>query len=361
MFQERLTQLLEEMRVQGMGNCLVSDPNSIEYLTGYLTHPGERLLLLNVAKDGQHQLYVNQLFPLPQLAETLEIIVYKDGEPALEWLAQALLAGKTGIDKYWPSHFLLTLWQAKPDLQPVNASYIVDGMRAVKSKAEQELMRTASHLNDQAMESLIALVAEGLPESQMVAELAQRYQELGCDGFSFEPIIAYGANGADPHHETNDDTPQLGQSVVIDIGSSKDGYCSDMTRTVFYGEPDEESRLVYETVRRAQAAAIAVVKPGVTFAEIDAAARDIITAAGYGEYFTHRTGHFIGREVHEAGDVSAYNHQVAQVGNIFSIEPGIYLPGKVGVRIEDLILVTEAGCEVLNQLSKELQVIQPKD
>ena len=220
-------------------------------------------------------------------------------------------------------------------------------------------MREASALNDQATLALINLVADGLPESEMVSELAGIYQRLGCQGFSFEPIIAYGANGADPHHETNDDRPQPGDSVVIDIGSSYKGYCSDMTRTVFYGEPDEESRRVYETVRQAQEAAIKAVRPGVTFASIDRAARQVIEEAGYGEYFTHRTGHFIGREVHEAGDVSEFNQAQAQVGQIFSIEPGIYLPGKVGVRIEDLVLVTETGCQVLNQVSKDLMVVEP--
>ena len=248
---------------------------------------------------------------------------------------------------------------ARQDLQPVNAAYLVDDLRAIKSPEEQELMREASALNDQATLALINLVADGLPESEMVSELAGIYQRLGCQGFSFEPIIAYGANGADPHHETNDDRPQSGDSVVIDIGSSYKGYCSDMTRTVFYGEPDEESRRVYETVRQAQEAAIKAVRPGATFASIDRAARQVIEEAGYGEYFTHRTGHFIGREVHEAGDVSEFNQAKAQVGQIFSIEPGIYLPGKVGVRIEDLVLVTETGCQVLNQVSKDLIVVEP--
>ena len=357
---ERLEALVQGLKAAGIAQQLVADPSSIAYLIGYETQPGERLLLLKVAADGRHQLYLNQLFPQASgLADDIEIVTYRDGEPVISCLAQSLAPGKTGIDKVWPSHFLLELMAARQDLQPVNAAYLVDDLRAIKSPEEQELMREASALNDQATLALINLVADGLPESEMVSELAGIYQRLGCQGFSFEPIIAYGANGADPHHETNDDRPQPGDSVVIDIGSSYKGYCSDMTRTVFYGEPDEESRRVYETVRQAQEAAIKAVRPGVTFASIDRAARQVIEEAGYGEYFTHRTGHFIGREVHEARDVSEFNQAHAQVGQIFSIEPGIYLPGKVGVRIEDLVLVTETGCQVLNQVSKDLIVVEP--
>ena len=357
---ERLEALVQGLKAAGIAQHLVSDPSSIAYLIGYETQPGERLLLLKVAADGRHQLYLNQLFPQASgLADDIEIVTYRDGEPVISCLAQSLAPGKTGIDKVWPSHFLLDLMAARQDLQPVNAAYLVDDLRAIKSPEEQELMREASALNDQATLALINLVADGLPESEMVSELAGIYQRLGCQGFSFEPIIAYGANGADPHHETNDDRPQPGDSVVIDIGSSYKGYCSDMTRTVFYGEPDEESRRVYETVRQAQEAAIKAVRPGATFASIDRAARQVIEEAGYGEYFTHRTGHFIGREVHEAGDVSEFNQAQAQVGQIFSIEPGIYLQGKVGVRIEDLVLVTETGCQVLNQVSKDLIVVEP--
>ena len=357
---ERLEALVQGLKAAGIAQHLVSDPSSIAYLIGYETQPGERLLLLKVAADGRHQLYLNQLFPQASgLADDIEIVTYRDGEPVISCLAQSLAPGKTGIDKVWPSHFLLELMAARQDLQPVNAAYLVDDLRAIKSPEEQEVMREASALNDQATLALINLVADGLPESEMVSELAGIYQRLGCQGFSFEPIIAYGANGADPHHETNDDRPQPGDSVVIDIGSSYKGYCSDMTRTVFYGEPDEESRRVYETVRQAQEAAIEAVRPGATFASIDRAARQVIEEAGYGEYFTHRTGHFIGREVHEAGDVSEFNQAQAQVGQIFSIEPGIYLPGKVGVRIEDLVLVTETGCQVLNQVSKDLIVVEP--
>lgn len=363
MLKRRLEQVITAMQERKVANILVSDPYSIEYLTGYMTHPGERLLLLLVRVDGQSVLYLNQLFPEYQINESLEIsvVTYADGEAIIDKVAQDLLPGKTSIDKYWPSHFLLALWESANNLQPVNETSLIDDLRGIKDAQEQEKMREASKMNDRAMLRMIQTLPQGLTESEMVAHLGQVYRDLKTEGFSFEPIIAYGANGADPHHHTNHTVPKVGDSVVIDIGCRYKGYCSDMTRTVFYGEPDEASRRVYETVKEAQLAAIAQVKPGVTFASIDQAARSVIEQAGYGPYFTHRTGHFIGKEVHEAGDVSGSNSKLVQVGQVFSIEPGIYLPGRVGVRIEDLVLVTETGCEVLNQVSKELQIIPVKE
>lgn len=362
MYLNRIKTLLNEMNKENVANLLISDPTSIAYLVSYHTSPGERLLLLDVQQDGRLTLYLNQLFPAfetQELLEVVEVSYYSDGEPVLSKIAKCLKLGKTGIDKNWPSHFLLDLMQIVPDFQPVKGSYLIDQLRSIKTDDEQAAMRVASLKNDQAMEELFKLIPLGLPEDKMVAHLAGLYSALGCEGFSFEPIIAYGANGADPHHETNQDQPDLGESVVIDIGSFYQGYASDMTRTVFYGQPDDESLKIYHTVRLANEAAIAMIKPGVKFSEIDLTARNIIEEAGYGPHFTHRLGHSIGREVHEIGDVSQHNHDQVKVGNVFSIEPGIYIPGKIGVRIEDLVIVTENGCEVLNHVTKEPLIFQP--
>ena len=231
-----------------------------------------------------------------------------------------------------------------------------DDARAVKDAAEQEAMRASSKVNDDCMAEFEALIRPGITEKEMAEAIRGIYAAHGCSGVSFPPICGFGAHAADPHHD-NDDTPlEAGQCVLIDVGGVYQDYCSDMTRTFFTGEPSEEERKVYELVRQAQAAAEALVKPGVRLCDIDAAARDLITEAGYGPYFNHRLGHFIGLEDHEAGDVSAVNENVVTPGMCFSIEPGIYLPGKFGVRIEDLVLVTEDGCEVLNHYPHELRV-----
>lgn len=359
----RIQALLKALKTKDFSDLIISNPTTIAYLTQYQNlEPGERLFILHLNDRGQVTLYLNRLFPEPQtLPIECEIIWYRDGENIVETISQKLMAhGTIGIDKDWPSQFLLALMTLLPNAQFINGSFLSDELRAIKSPEEQAIMVKASALNDQAMEYLIKLVPKGLPESEMVTLLKQKYQELNCDGFSFEPIIAYGGNGADPHHQTNDERPQIGDSVVIDIGSFYQGYASDMTRTVFYGQPSEKAQMVYELVKKANLAAIQQVKPGVSFASIDQAARQVIEAAGYGQYFTHRTGHSIGIEVHEPGDVGGFNENLIQVGNVFSIEPGIYLPGELGVRIEDLVIVTEEGCKVINQVTKDLIICQPE-
>lgn len=359
----RIQSLLKAIKNDNLTSLLISNPTTIEYLTSYRNlHPGERVYLLHISADNRITFFLNRLFPTPEnLPIQAQIHWYNDGESIIEAIASHLNNdGRIGIDKDWPSQFLLQLMKLLPNVSFTNGSPLSDHLRSIKSSQEQEIMRQASALNDEAMNYLISLVHKGLPESEMVQLLAKKYQELGCEGFSFNPIIAYGANGADPHHETNNDTPSKGQSVIIDIGSYYQGYASDMTRTVFYGEPSHHAKEIYELVKKANLAAIQQVKPGVSFASIDQAARNVIEDAGYGNYFTHRTGHSIGIEVHEPGDVGSFNQTLVEVGNVFSIEPGIYLPGELGVRIEDLVIVTPDGCEVLNHVSKDLIICTPE-
>ena len=240
----------------------------------------------------------------------------------------------------------------------VNASLIIDTLRMSKDEEEKDLMRNASNINDMAMEKLQNLLTQDLTEKEMAQRLATIYEELGADGFSFPPIIAYGANGADPHAHCGSAKLKEGDCVILDIGCIKDNYCSDMTRTVFYKSAPEKAKEVFNIVLEANKRAIAMVKPGVRFCDIDNAAREYITEKGYGKYFTHRTGHSIGIETHDMGDVSSINTDILKPGMIFSVEPGIYLPGEFGVRIEDLVLVTEDGHELLNKYNKELNIIK---
>ena len=359
MEKERLNNVLDKMADCQVNNLLVTDPSSIDYLINYHTDPGERLLALLIPLEGQPILILNKLFPeYIDPSETIHQIHYSDGEDIISTISKLLHPGLTGIDKIWPSHFLLDLMTTRQDIDYCNGSLIIDQIRSIKTPAEIEKMLDASHRNDQAVGRLIDLLPQALSETEMTEKLATIYQELDCDGFSFEPIVAYGANAADPHHVTDQSKPQPGQCVVLDIGSSRQGYCSDMTRTVFFEEVSDEDRHVYETVLKANLAAIEQVKPGVSFASIDKAARSVIEEAGYGQYFTHRTGHSIGRDVHEYGDVGPFNQDLVQVGNTFSIEPGIYIPGRIGVRIEDLVVVTKDGCKVLNDYPKELKIIK---
>lgn len=357
MFEQRRVKAAARMAEAGLDALVVSDPVSIWYLSGLMVHPGERMLAL-VLEAGRGTLFVNQLFPVKAPAG-LSLVSFSDTEDPVALLARHLgrCDGKTlGIDKAWPARFLLRLQELEPQAAFRNGSPVVDGLRLVKEPAEQDLMRRASDLNDQAMGLLQDRLREGCSEKAMVTELREIYEGLGTD-FSFAPIVCYGPNGADPHHDCDDSTLKPGDGVILDIGCVHEGYCSDMTRTVFYKAAPPEAEAVYNAVLAANEAAIAAVKPGARFCDIDRAARSVIEAAGYGPYFTHRTGHAIGLEVHDAGDVSSANEAPVAPGMIFSIEPGIYLEGRLGVRIEDLVLVTEDGCEVLNRAPKALRII----
>ena len=183
--------------------------------------------------------------------------------------------------------------------------------------------------------------------------------KVAATGYSFPPIVSFGINSTDPHHMPDNTALKEGDLVLFDVGCVVEDYCSDMTRTYFYKkEPTADQRRVYELVLKANTEAEAMLKPGIVIADIDKKARDIITDGGFGKFFTHRLGHFIGLQDHEFGDVSQANHNLTEPGNIFSIEPGIYDPATAGVRIEDLVLITEDGYENLNALPKELEVIE---
>lgn len=358
MKQERLHEVLKEMTDQNIPQMLITDPASIFYLTGAWIHPGQRLLALLLNVKGNHRLFVNELFPV-QEDLGVNITKFSDTQDAVEIVAQHVDKNSVmGIDKNWPSRFLLRLMELHEGNRYVNSSYILDTIRMCKDQQEIALMRQATAVNDAAMAQMIRLLPEKHTEKKMAQFLLSIYEELGAQDFSFSPIISYGHNGADPHHKPQQCTVKEGDCVVIDIGCKKNSYCSDMTRTVFYKYASAEARKVYNTVLEANKKAINSIKPGVRFCDIDAAARNYIEVSGYGKYFIHRTGHSIGLETHEFGDVSAANTLQVKPGMIFSIEPGIYLPGKLGVRIEDLVLVTEQGCEVLTTYNKELTIIE---
>ena len=346
---------MEERKLPQM---IVSDPASIFYLTGKWIHPGERMLVLYLNLNGKSKLFINELF---RVTEDLgvEKIWFNDTQNSVEILASYIVKDKPlGIDKNWPSKFLIALMELKAGSAFVNSSEIIDMVRMCKDENEKEFMREASRLNDIAVDRMIKLVPKKHSEKKMGQILSGVWEELGADGSSFDPIIGYGSNSADPHHMMDNSIVKPGDSVVIDIGCTKDSYCSDMTRTVFYKFASEHSREVYNIVLEANKRGIEKVKAGVRFCDIDAAARDYITEKGYGKYFTHRLGHSIGIEVHDFGDVSSANTDRVQPGQIFSIEPGIYIPGQVGVRIEDLVIVTEEGCEVINNYPKDLLIVE---
>ena len=356
LYAARLERVQEQMKARGLTQLLVTDPDSVWYLTGYYNEPMERLMVFCVRTNGRHSFFLTRLFPAPQAP--WEQVWFSDTDDGVGILAGHLdPAAPVGIDKTWTARFLLPLEAHLPGSRPVLGSDCVDLCRARKDAAEQQLMKPVSRLNDQVMEEAARFFRPEVTEREAARFIEHRYLELGCSGPSFPTIVSFGAHGADPHHEPDDTPLAPGDAIVIDMGCRKDRYCSDMTRTFFWQQASEKQRAVHELVRQANERAEALIKPGVPLCELDKAARDHIAAAGYGAYFTHRLGHFIGQRDHEQGDVSSANPTLAQPGMIFSIEPGVYLPGEFGVRIEDLVLVTEDGCQVLNRADKHCRIL----
>lgn len=357
MNKERIDGVVANMKEAGLDYLLISEPSSIDYLIDYVNNPGERMYVLMLGTKGDHKLFFNKLFFVDKDLG-IDIVWHSDVDDATQTIVDNLKdAKKIGVDKHWSANFLLDLMEKLPDVKFVNGSKCVDYKRMVKDDREQQLMIEASIINDKAMAEMIKQVAFDLSEVEVASKLKDIYQKLGASDISFDTIVAYGKNGANPHHENDDSRLKPGDSIIIDMGCKYQGYCSDMTRTVFYKEVSQEAKEVYELVKAANEAAEAMIKPGVRLCDIDKTARDLITKAGYGKEFNHRLGHFIGKDVHEYGDVSVNFDLEVQEGMIFSIEPGVYLPGKFGVRIEDLVLVTKDGCKVLNSYTKDLIVI----
>ena len=318
----RLNKVLTKMKENNIHQMLVSDPNAIFYLTGKMISPGERLLALYLNTDGKHKLFINELFPVHEDLG-VEKVWFDDTKDAVKIISEYIEKEKTvGVDKNWPARFLLHLMDLNPNSKYVNSSFIVDTLRMCKDEEEKDLMRNASRINDLAMDKLQKLLTKELSEKEMAQNLASIYEELGADGFSFHPIIAYGENGSDPHAHCGKAKPKEGDCVILDIGCVKDNYCSDMTRTVFYKKAPQKAQEIFNIVLEANKRAISMIKPGVRFCDIDNAAREYITEKGYGKYFTHRTGHSIGLECHDMGDVSSVNTDCVREGMVFSVEPG---------------------------------------
>ena len=355
MNQQRLQKVLDNMKQAGLHQLLVTETEPVYYLTGIWVSPMERMMALYIREDGKVTFFGNKLFAIaPQ--EGLEMVEHTDSDDPVAQLATAVLPGELGIDETWPSRFLIGLMSHRPDVKPVLGSEPVAQATMYKDEEERKLMRAASRIDDACIDMAIHAIREGITEKELSSKVEHFFQEKGCDHLGFS-IVAMGANGADPHHGTDGTVLKEGDSIVMDIGAPFNHYWCDMTRTVFYKSASEEQRTVYETVRRANEAAIAVVKPGVAFKEIDLAARKVIEDAGYGEYFGHGYGHSLGILIHEAPNANTRNEEPMPENAVVSAEPGIYLPGKFGVRIEDVTVLTKDGCEILTKSPKNLIIL----
>lgn len=242
-------------------------------------------------------------------------------------------------------------------LKLVPAQNLIMSLRQIKQPEELEYMKAAQAITDQALKEVLPLIRPGVTEREIAAELTYRQLRLGAEGNSFDPIVVTGSHSSMPHGVPGDRKIEMGDFITMDFGCLKGGYCSDMTRTVALGSVTDEMKKVYNIVLEAQLAGIAIAKAGVTGAEIDGAARDLIASYGYGEYFGHGFGHSLGLYIHEAPNCAPNNREPMPEHAVCSAEPGIYLPGRFGVRIEDVMHLTADGAEVLTKSPKELIIL----
>ena len=237
------------------------------------------------------------------------------------------------------------------------AQTLLDTLRASKDEAELAVMRRAQAITDEAFKAILDFIKPGMTEREIAARLTYELLRRGGEKVSFDPIVAAGPNGSKPHAVPGDLVVDTGMFITMDFGCKVDGYCSDMTRTVALGQPTEEMERVYATVLAAQTAGIRAARAGVTGREVDAAARQVIRDAGYGDYFSHSFGHSLGLDIHESPSASPSETDILPAGAVISAEPGIYLPGRFGVRIEDVLILKEGGCEDITASPKNLVVL----
>ena len=352
MYITRLEHVCSRLTKMGLTQMIVSDPLSIRYLTGVWVDPYERLYALYLRTDGKHRFFLNNLFVVPDI--DIPKTWFSDTDDGVAIIA-GLVDGNVdmGIDKNWPARFLLALMEHHPNVRYVNASSCIDGERAIKDEYERQKMREASLLNDACIEKAAAHIKAGMTELECADYIRSLYKEAGCIE-SFSTIVSFGANAADPHHEPDDTVLKPGDGIVIDMGCEKEGYCSDMTRTVMIGKANDKQKEIYNTVLEAQLAALDTLKGGMRGCDVDKVARDIIAKAGYGEYFGHGLGHSVGLYIHEEPRLSMLCKETILPNMIETVEPGIYVPGFGGVRIEDMVVVTAEGCRNLAHSPKEL-------
>jgi Xaa-Pro aminopeptidase len=347
---DRLDELLRERELDSL---LVTNLTNVRWLTGFtgtngacVVTPEERLFLTDFR-------YVEQAREQVTEYERVEA-----GRDMLDDLAKRL-RGRAGFDD---EHLTVSahrkLCEKLPEgVEPVAAGGLVEGLRAVKDDAEVASMRAAAQIADAAYESLVERGLAGRTEREVAVELVRFMEDSGAEGPAFPPIVAAGALGALPHAVPREVEIPLDTLVVIDMGARVDGYCSDCTRTLATGSPGDEALEAYELVLRAQVESLAAARAGAECRAVDAVARELIDAAGHAEHFGHGLGHGVGLEVHEAPRLGKTAEGELASGNAVTVEPGVYLPGKLGVRIEDLAIVTDGEPDVLTVFPKELVTV----
>ena len=357
--QSRVTKLRDRLAASNLDAIVVTHPSNRFYLTGFtavdippnessghLVIGRERAVLVTSFLNADQ---ARQQAPEFEVIDRTRVFAEADAQ-ALQEIGARRVGFEDRSILYSDYRTLTEKLGDAVELVPVGP--LVDNLRAVKSPEEIERIAHAIAVTDRALEQVTANLQEGQTEQQIAWQLEMAMRELGAEGLAFPSIVASGPNAARPHHEPAERAIQAGEPIVIDVGALVNGYCADLTRTVWLGEPDAKLREVYGIVLNALRTAEAAIRPGMTGKEADATAREVIAAAGYGEAFGHSLGHGLGVRVHEGPALSARTEERLEPGNVVTIEPGIYLPGWGGVRIEDVAVIEEEGIQVLTGVPK---------
>ena len=360
-FLARQKKLREQLATTRFDALLISHLPNIRYLCGFTGSAG----LLLVAETGS-VFFTDVRYDIQGRAEVKGAKVIIARKALLSALAE-FVAARRKKSKKWTigieaEHLTVAEKKRLTNLLPTgvgvrDASSFVERARMIKDDDELRLIRTAVQLGATLFERALKVLKPGVKESEVAAEMEYAARQAGAEEMSFPTIIASGARSALPHGKATEQLIAPGGFVVCDFGVILGGYCSDQTRTVWVGTPSEQARHAYDAVKEAQAAAIAAVRPGASVGDVDAAARKVLQRAGLARYFTHSTGHGVGLEIHEAPRVAAGQKERLRPGMVITIEPGVYFPGKWGVRIEDIVAVTAHGCQLLTPTSKDFLAI----
>ncbi len=367
MSQSRFDKLNASLRTSGLDAVILNPGPTLTYLTGLHFHLMERPVVLMFAKDQDPAIVLPELELQKVTSLPYQLQVFAYPENPSEWNSAFRKAAQTlGLDAkrigVEPRQLRLLEFRhvqaGAPEADYPDASDVLAGLRLRKDRTEVEAMRRAVKIAQEALEATIPLIKIGMTEKELAAELVMQLFKHGSDTeLPFAPIISGGPNAANPHASPSDRKLQTGDLLVVDWGAAYDGYISDLTRTFAVGEVEAEYQKIHKIVQEANAAGRAAAKPGVPCANVDKAARDVIEKAGYGVYFTHRVGHGIGMEAHEDPYMRGDNMQLLEPGMAFTVEPGIYLPERNGVRIEDNVVITETGADVLSDMPRAMRTV----
>jgi Xaa-Pro aminopeptidase len=358
-YASRIERARARMQALGVDVLLLSTGADLPYLTGYEAMPLERLTMLVVPAQGDAVLVIPRL-EAPRVrvvAGAFTLRPWEETEDPVAIVASALRdATVAAIGDHTWARFLVELQLAAPHVRFRRAVDVTGPLRVVKDAAEVEALRAAAHAVDEIAAAMRDRPFAGRREIDVHRELVDRMLDAGHDRANFA-IVAAGENAASPHHDPSERVIADGDVVLCDFGGTMHGYCSDITRMFAVGEPAGDVRDAYDVLVEAQEAGVRAATVGTPCEDVDAAARRVITAAGWGDFFVHRTGHGIGVEAHEDPYVVAGNREPLAAGHAFSVEPGIYVPGRFGLRLEDIVVATAAGPDRLNRAARDLAVV----